>query len=92
MENKEEKKEVMPLNDPLIWVDLEMTGLDITKEQIIEIAVIVTDGKLTKKVQGPDLIIHCPEEVLDNMDEWNTTHHGQSGLTNSVRKSQISLE
>ena len=67
--------------DPLIWVDLEMTGLDLHKNSIIEIAVIVTDGYLEKVIEGPNLIINCSKEELDSMDEWCTKTHGESGLT-----------
>lgn len=78
-------------DDPIVWVDLEMTGLDLKKDQVIEIAVIVTDGLLKKQKEGPSIIIHCSDELLDSMDEWCKTHHGQSGLTENCRKSTISL-
>ena len=81
---------------PLIWIDLEMTGLDHNKEQIIEIAVIITDGDLNNAIKGPNLIIKCPDAILDNMDAWCTQHHGSgkggSGLADKVRASKISLK
>lgn len=75
----------------LVWLDLEMTGLDPDKESIIEIATIVTDTQLNIVAEGPDLIIHQPDSLLDQMDSWNTEHHGKSGLTDAVRASTISL-
>jgi len=77
---------------PIVWIDLEMTGLNIKKDQIMEIAVIVTDGKLENRKEGPNLIVYCEEELLNSMDEWCTTHHGESGLTDNCRKSKISLK
>lgn len=70
----------------LIWIDLEMTGLDTQNDHIIEIATIVTDAELNTIDEGPVLVIHQPDEVLDAMDEWNTRQHGQSGLTKRVRE------
>lgn len=78
-----------PLN--LIWIDLEMTGLDTEKDVIIEIATIVTDKDLNVLGEGPILAIHQPDALLDGMDEWNTRQHGQSGLTERVRNSAISM-
>lgn len=74
----------------LIWIDLEMTGLDPEKEVIIEIATIVTDAQLNVLAEGPSLVIHQPDSILDAMDEWCTNQHGQSGLTDRVRRSNIS--
>ncbi len=76
----------------LIWVDLEMTGLDVDKENIIEIATIVTDAQLNELAAGPELVIHQSNELLDAMDKWNTNQHGKSGLTQAVRDSKISLK
>ncbi len=73
----------------LVWIDLEMTGLDTTSDVIIEIATIVTDSKLNILAEGPELVIHQPDELLNGMDEWNTKQHGKSGLTGRVRKSSI---
>jgi oligoribonuclease len=76
----------------LVWMDLEMTGLDPKTCVIIEIASIVTDKDLNLIAQGPSLVIHQPQSVLDAMDDWNKTHHGESGLIEAVQKSTISLE
>ena len=77
--------------DNLIWIDLEMTGLDPDNDVIIEIATIVTDAELNVLAEGPSLAIKQPDALLDGMDEWNTRQHGQSGLTQRVRDSKISL-
>ncbi|BAO44439.1 oligoribonuclease [Thiolapillus brandeum] len=78
----------MPVSkDNLIWIDLEMTGLDTDNDQIIEIATIITDSELNVLAEGPELAIHQPDEILAGMDEWNTRQHGQSGLTERVRNS-----
>ena len=76
-----------PLN--LIWIDLEITGLDTARDVIIEIATVVTDKDLNILAEGPVLAIHQPEHLLQGMDEWNTRQHGQSGLTERVRNSAI---
>lgn len=76
-------------NKPLVWIDLEMTGLNVEVDRILEIACIVTDGRLTKSVEGPDLVISQPKECLDNMGEWCREHHGASGLTKRVLQSTI---
>jgi oligoribonuclease len=73
----------------LIWIDLEMTGLDTTSDFIIEIATIVTDSQLNIVAEGPVLAIHQPDAVMDRMDAWNTRQHGQSGLTERVRNSTL---
>ncbi|XP_063799564.1 oligoribonuclease, mitochondrial [Pseudophryne corroboree] len=75
----------------MVWVDLEMTGLDIRKDQIIEMACLITDSDLRILAEGPNLIIKQPDELLDGMSEWCKEHHGQSGLTQAVRDSKISL-
>lgn len=75
-----------PLN--LVWIDLEMTGLDPETDRIIEIATIITDPELNVLEEGPVLAIHQPDELLDAMDDWNTRTHGQSGLTERVRLSE----
>lgn len=75
----------MPVaEDNLIWIDLEMTGLAPETDRIIEIATIVTGSDLEILAQGPMMAIHQPREILDAMDEWNTSHHGASGLTKRV--------
>ncbi|MGN0920360.1 MAG: oligoribonuclease [Cellvibrio sp.] len=76
----------------LIWIDLEMTGLDPDSDVIIEIATIVTDANLNILAEGPTYAIHQPDSILDAMDEWNTNQHGKSGLTQRVKDSKISLE
>ncbi len=76
-------------SDLLVWLDMEMTGLDPNKERIIEIATILTDGQLTEIAVGPDLVIHQPDEVLAAMDDWNKKHHGGSGLVERVKASTI---
>ena len=73
----------------LIWIDLEMTGLDPLQERIIEIATVVTDSELNVLAEGPSIAIHQPEQLLQAMDEWNTNQHGKSGLTERVRSSSI---
>lgn len=81
------------INDPmnLIWIDLEMTGLDTEHDVIIEIATIVTDKDLNVLAEGPVFAIHQPDELLDGMDEWNTRQHGRSGLTERVRNSATTM-
>jgi oligoribonuclease len=75
----------------LIWIDLEMTGLDPDQDHIIEIATVITDKHLNILAQGPVLAIHQPDSVLNAMDEWCRTHHGQSGLSQRVKDSNIDL-
>ncbi len=76
----------------LVWIDLEMTGLDPDTERIIEIATIVTDVSLEVLAEGPDLAIHQPPDVLAAMDEWNTGQHGGSGLTERVLASTCTVQ
>ena len=75
----------------LIWIDLEMTGLDPDHDVIIEMATIVTDSDLNTLAEGPVIAIHHSDEVLARMDEWNTRTHGASGLTQRVRESKIDM-
>jgi oligoribonuclease len=75
----------------LIWIDLEMTGLDPDKDQIIEMATIVTDSQLNVLAEGPVIAIHQSDAILAGMDEWNTRTHGQSGLAQRVRESHIEV-
>lgn len=81
-----------PTRDPslLVWLDMEMSGLDPLSCRPIEIATIVTTANLEIVAEGPNLVIHQPDHVLDAMDAWNTEHHGQSGLTAAVRASTLS--
>ncbi|HEU4457569.1 MAG TPA: oligoribonuclease [Methylibium sp.] len=78
-----------PHEQNLIWIDLEMTGLDPLADRIIEIAVVVTDPALAVRVEGPVFAIHQSDAVLDGMDAWNQGTHGKSGLTDRVRASTI---
>lgn len=73
----------------LIWIDLEMTGLDPDTDRIIEIATVVTDKQLEVLSEGPVMAIHQSDRVLDAMDEWNTRQHGSSGLVERVRASDV---
>ena len=75
---------------PLVWIDLEMSGLDPDRERIIEAAVLITDASLEIVAEGPEIVVHQPDSVLGAMDEWNTKHHGESGLTERVRASTVS--
>ncbi len=78
--------------DRLVWMDLEMTGLDPDADRIIEIATVVTDIRLEVVEQGPVIAVHQPDDVLSAMDEWNTRTHGESGLVDRVRASSIDEE
>jgi len=73
----------------LIWIDLEMTGLDTLQDEIIEIATIVTDKDLNILAEGPVHAIHQNETLLESMDDWNQQHHDQSGLIERVRRSRV---
>jgi len=75
--------------DVLVWLDMEMTGLEPERERIIEVATILTDGNLTEIALGPELVIHQPDEVLAAMDDWNKKHHGASGLVERVKASTV---
>jgi len=76
----------------LVWVDCEMTGLDLKRDLILEIAVIITEGDSLQEVaRSPNLIIRTEAEILNGMDEWNTKHHGKSGLTKACLESQLSM-
>ena len=79
----------MKSSSNLIWIDLEMTGLDPNKEKIIEIATIVTDKHLNILAEGPMLAVSQSKQLLDSMDEWCTSHHGGSGLTQRVLDTNI---
>lgn len=79
----------MKHDNNLIWIDLEMTGLDLEKDHIIEIATIVTDSNLNILGEGPVFAIHQENSLLDTMDEWNTKQHNQSGLVERVKSSAV---
>ncbi len=83
----------MTINDSnLIWIDLEMSGLEPQQDQIIEIATIVTDKDLNILAEGPVIAVYQAEQVIDGMDDWNTKHHGESGLIERVRNSAYSMQ
>jgi oligoribonuclease len=73
----------------LVWIDCEMTGLDPERERLIEIAVVITGPDLTPRIEGPVLVIHQPDEVLNAMDAWNKGTHGRSGLIDKVKASSL---
>ncbi|MDH5395311.1 MAG: oligoribonuclease [Gammaproteobacteria bacterium] len=75
----------------LIWIDLEMTGLDTQNDLIIEIATIVTDSELNVLAEGPMLAIHQNDEIMNAMDDWNTNQHAKSGLTERVKNSSLTV-
>lgn len=77
------------MGDVLVWLDMEMTGLDPDRERIIEMATILTDGNLTEVAIGPDLVIHQDDALLAAMDDWNKSHHGGSGLVDRVKASTV---
>ncbi len=82
----------MPYSEEnLIWVDLEMTGLDPDNDRIIEIATVITDPQLEILAEGPVIAIHQPPDVLNAMDEWNTRQHRKSGLWERVLRSRVSV-
>lgn len=82
----------MTRSSRLVWIDMEMSGLEPERDRILEIATIVTDAELNVVAEGPELVVHQPDAVLDAMDDWNREHHGASGLTERVRASTVSLE
>lgn len=79
-------------NDNLVWIDLEMTGLDPVHDRIIEIATVMTDSHLNVLATGPVIAVHQSNELLAGMDKWNQKHHGQSGLIERVKASTVSSE
>jgi oligoribonuclease len=74
----------------LAWLDMEMTGLDPDRDRILEVAVVVTDSRLATVAEGPVLVVHQADRVLDAMDDWNRATHGRSGLVDRVRASGLS--
>lgn len=89
-QNKGGKKLRSEMN--LIWVDLEMTGLDPETDRIIEVAVVVTDANLNVLAEGPVYAIHQSDAVLNGMDAWNKGTHGRSGLIDRVKASNITSD
>ncbi|WNK21354.1 oligoribonuclease [Halomonas piscis] len=79
--------ETTPRSDRLIWIDLEMTGLDPNKERIIEVATLVTDSDLNTVAEGPVIAVKQPDSLLEQMDDWNRKTHGESGLVKRVQES-----
>ncbi|MEO9946827.1 MAG: oligoribonuclease [Paraglaciecola sp.] len=79
-------------NENLVWIDMEMTGLEPETDVVLEIATIVTDKNLNILAEGPVLAIHQPDSVLNGMDEWCTNTHGKSGLTARCQQSSITVE
>jgi oligoribonuclease len=75
---------------PLVWVDMEMSGLVPDRERILEVALVVTDAELNTIAEAPVYVLHQPDEVLDGMDSWNKSTHGKSGLIDKVRASSLS--
>lgn len=82
----------MSAQKPIVWIDMEMTGLDPHSNSILEIATIVTTGELEIIAEGPNLVIHTPLEILQTMDDWNRTHHKKSGLWEAAVNSRTTLE
>lgn len=80
----------MDLSRRLVWIDMEMSGLDADRERVLEIAVLITDDQLELIEEGPELVVHQPDALLDGMDAWNREHHGASGLIDRVRASTLS--
>ena len=78
-----------PRKQRLVWIDLEMTGLDPEKERIIEVATLVTDAELNVVAEGPVIAVRQPDSLLEAMDEWCTRTHGESGLTARVQASSV---
>ncbi|MBY4110935.1 oligoribonuclease [Rhodococcus fascians] len=80
------------MQDKLVWIDCEMTGLDLSKDKLIEIAALVTDSELNILGEGVDIVIHADDDALANMPAVVTDMHAKSGLTDEVRASTVSLE
>lgn len=80
-----------PRDDLLVWMDMEMSGLEPDRDTILEIATLISDANLDVLAEGPVLAIHQPDALLEAMDDWNREHHAASGLTARVRASQLSM-
>ena len=81
----------MARSDNLVWLDMEMTGLDPEVDGVLEIATIVTDSELNIIAEGPVIVVFQEDSILNSMDEWNTTHHSESGLLDRVRSEGVSI-
>ena len=77
---------------PLVWIDMEMSGLVPERDRILEVAMVVTDSELNVIAEAPVFVVHQPDEVLDAMDSWNKSTHGKSGLVDKVRASTWTVE
>ncbi|KHO28910.1 oligoribonuclease [Corynebacterium minutissimum] len=84
--------EIPTKNDRLVWIDLEMTGLDPKRHVIVEVAAVVTDAELTVLDEGLDLVVHATEDELDQMDDFVTKMHAKSGLDKEIRESTVTIE
>jgi len=84
------KPKALMRSDLLVWIDLEMTGLEPSNNRIIEIATVITDAELNLVATGPCIVVHQPESELVKMDEWNIEHHTANGLIERVRESEVS--
>jgi oligoribonuclease len=80
-----------PRDDLLVWIDLEMTGLDPARERIIEVATLITDNDLNLVAEGPVIAVRQPDRLLDAMDDWNRKTHGDSGLVARVKASEVDV-
>eukprot|EP01025_Chloroclados_australasicus_P008915 TRINITY_DN1330_c1_g1_i6.p2 TRINITY_DN1330_c1_g1~~TRINITY_DN1330_c1_g1_i6.p2 ORF type:complete len:269 (-),score=36.27 TRINITY_DN1330_c1_g1_i6:255-1061(-) len=84
--------EQLVLLNPLVWIDLEMTGLDLEKDTVLEIACLITDGQLKTVIEGPNLVVRHDKQVIDSMNLWCQQHHYTSGLVHKVFSSTLSME
>lgn len=91
MPKRRKKHKGAGLKHPLLWVDLEMTGLDVSRDTILEVAAVLTSGCLEKSVEGPCIVIQHPAATLEAMNEWCVAAHGRSGLTEAVTQSSTSM-
>jgi oligoribonuclease len=76
----------------LVWIDMEMTGLEPDTDRVIEVAIVVTNGQLETVAEAPVLVVHQPDSILDGMDNWNKSTHGRSGLIEKIKVSTLTEE